>query len=117
MKKFLLILLLSLSPVLSAKAPVAHISGHASDCIERDSEGRRIQTCYLSVVRIDIHGEAILHNGFTKNFYPSTAGKFSFTLRPGLYRITLYAARTPSTPRWRKVAIVTPGIKLNLGEL
>jgi hypothetical protein len=119
MKKFLLILLLTSGSLLPAQSPSAraHITAHVSGCNERDSDGHKIQTCFLSMVLVDAHDNVILHDGFGENFYPSEAGKLFVTLRPGRYRAALYTARSPYKPRWEKVVTVTPGATLDLGEL
>jgi hypothetical protein len=118
-KKFLLVFLLSFEPVLTAQSPSApaHISAHINRCNERDSDGLRIQTCYLAVVLVDGRDKAILHDGFNEFFYPSRNGKIFVTLKPGRYHVSLYAAWTPQKPRWEKVVIVKPGVTVNLGKL
>jgi hypothetical protein len=119
MKNFLLILLLSFSPALMAKshpAP-AHIKAHVANCVERDSDGAEIKTCFIDVVLINAFNEAITPNGYSNSFYPDAKEKISFTLRPGFYRLTLFSAHSPGKPTWVMVVAATPGSHIDLKEI
>lgn len=92
---------------------MAHVSG----CIDHDATGDEIKTCFLSVVRINANGEAILPNGFADTFYLNAKSDFNFKLPPGTYRVSLYVARSLNKPAWIRNVTLSPGQRLDLGEI
>lgn len=116
---FLLLLVISAAVAVPAQSRVtpAHIQAHVNNCVEKDSDGVEIKTCFLNVVRVNANGEFNFHNSFIDSLYPDSNGDIAANLPAGTYRLVLFTAHSPGKSVWTRIVNISPGRRVDLGKI